>query len=38
MEALALAAFEVVYKEPQPSNIEKVSNSNIGSSDAFVKR
>ena len=25
IEALALAAFEVVYREPQPSNIEKVS-------------
>lgn len=24
IEALALAAFEVVYKEPQPSNIEKI--------------
>ena len=25
IEALALAAFEVVYKYPQPSNLEKVS-------------
>jgi hypothetical protein len=25
VEALALAAFEVIYREPQPSNIEKVS-------------
>ena len=24
IEALALTAFEVVYKEPQPSNFEKV--------------
>ena len=25
IEALALAAFEVVYKDPQPNNAEKVS-------------
>ena len=29
IEALALAAFEVIYREPQPSNIEKVSHPSI---------
>ena len=29
IEALALAAFEVVYREPQPSNIEKVSTKDV---------
>jgi len=29
IEALALAAFEVVYREPQPSNIEKVSKPSL---------
>jgi hypothetical protein len=25
IEALALSAFEVVYRDPQPSNVQKVS-------------
>ena len=29
IEALALAAFEVIYREPQPSSIEKVSQFKI---------
>ena len=29
IEALALAAFEVVYKDPEPTNIEKVSNPSL---------
>jgi len=27
IEALALAAFEIVYREPQPTSVEKVSSS-----------